>query len=79
MIAMPRVPEIPWLDKSVDPPGAKIIYDPHQSQIPANASEVVSDSGELRRNWDQGTFTINTPQTQAALGCILIIYFIFSR
>jgi hypothetical protein len=70
MIAMPRVPELPWLEKSAVPPGSKIINDPQQSQIPVNASEVVSDSGELKRNWDQGTFTISTPRTQAAMGWI---------
>jgi hypothetical protein len=69
-IAMPRVPELPWLDKSVVPSGAKIISDPQQSQIPISASEIVSDSGELKRNWDQGTFTIDTPRTQAAMGRI---------
>jgi hypothetical protein len=70
VIAMPRVPELPWLEKSVVPSGAKIIHDPQQSQIPMSASEIVSDSGELRHNWDQGTFTINTPRTQAAMGWI---------
>jgi len=70
VIAMPRVPELPWLDESVVPPGGKIIHDPQQSQIPTNSSEVVSDSGELRRNWAEGTFTINTPRTQAAMGWI---------
>ncbi|MEA3198225.1 MAG: hypothetical protein QOF32_2277 [Gammaproteobacteria bacterium] len=70
MIAMPAVPELPWLEKSVIPSGAKIIHDPQQSQVPNNASEIVSDSGELRHNWDEGTFTIDTPQTQAAMGWI---------
>jgi Cellulase (glycosyl hydrolase family 5) len=70
MIAMPRVPELPWLDESAVPSGAKIIDDPQQSQIPTSASEIVSDSGELRRNWAQGTFTIDTPRTQAAMGWI---------
>jgi hypothetical protein len=32
--------------------------------------EIVSDSGELRRNWDKGIFTIDTTQTQAAMGWI---------
>lgn len=70
MIALPQVPELPWLQKSVLPSGAKVISDPRQSQIPAGAVEAVSDNRELTRNWDQGTFTINTPRTQAAMGWI---------
>ena len=69
-IAMPHVPELPWLEESVIPAGAKIIRDPHQALIPADALEIASDSGQLRRNWNQGTFTIDTPQTQAAMGWI---------
>jgi hypothetical protein len=70
MVAMPQVPELPWLVRSVVPPGATIISNPQQSQIPIGASEIVSDSGELRRNWDQGTYVVNTPRTQAAMGWI---------
>ncbi|MGH6890843.1 MAG: hypothetical protein ACREEP_01155, partial [Dongiaceae bacterium] len=70
VVVMPPTKELPWLERSVVSPGAKIIADPRQSQIRAEASEVVSDSGELRRNWDQGTFTINTPRTQAAMGWV---------
>lgn len=69
-IAMPRVPELPWLEESVVPSGAKIIFDPRQSQIAAGVSRIVSDSGELTRDWDLGTFTIDTPRTQAAMGRI---------
>jgi hypothetical protein len=32
--------------------------------------EAVSDTGELRRNWEQGTNVIDTPRTQAAMGWI---------
>ncbi len=70
LIALPQVPELPWLQKSIVPVGAQILRDPEQSLIPAGASEIVSDSGELKRNWSQGTFTIDTPRTQAALGSI---------
>ena len=70
LIALPQVPELPWLEKSTVPPGAKVIRDPQQSQIPPNAVEVASDTGELKRNWDQGTFTVDTPRTQAAMGWI---------
>lgn len=70
LIAMPQVPELPWLEKSVIPPTAKVIHDPHESQIPADSTQVVSDSGELKRNWEQGVFTVDTPRTQAAMGWI---------
>jgi hypothetical protein len=70
VIAMPQAPELPWLTKSVIPPGAQIILDPQKSQLPVGASEVVSDSGELKRNWHEGVFTINTPRSQAAMGRI---------
>ena len=35
-----------------------------------DAAEAVSDTGELRRNWEQGVFSIDTPMTQAAMGWI---------
>jgi hypothetical protein len=69
-IAIPRVPELPWLKESVIPPGAQVFSDPQKSLIPVNASEIVSDTHELIRNWDLGTFTINTPRTQSAMGWI---------
>jgi hypothetical protein len=70
MVAMPQTMELPWLEKSVFPADAKIMTDPLQSQIGADALEAASDTGELRRNWDQGTFTINTPRTQAVMGWV---------
>ena len=70
LIVMPQTTELPWLEKGVVPAGAKILTDPQQSLIALDAEEVVSDSGELKRNWEQGIFTINTPMTQAAMGWI---------
>lgn len=70
LIAMPKVPELPWLGRSAIPAGAKVISDPGKAEIPADAAEIVSDSGELRRNWDEGVFTIDTARTQAAMGWI---------
>jgi hypothetical protein len=70
VVVMPQTKELPWLEQGDIPAGAKILTDPRQSLIGADATEIVSDSGELRRNWELGTFTINTPMTQAAMGWV---------
>jgi hypothetical protein len=70
VIALPQTRELPWLEKSAIPAGARVITDPNQSFVNRDATEVVSDTGELRRKWVQGTYTINTPRTQAATGWI---------
>ena len=67
-IAMPRTPELPWLEESPLTPGAKVINDPAQSLIEPDATSAVSDTGELRRNWEQGVYSIDTPRSQAAMG-----------
>jgi hypothetical protein len=70
VIVLPNVAELPWLKSGAPPAGAVIITDPYQSLIPADAVEVASSTGELRRNWNLGTYTIDTPNTQAAMGWI---------
>lgn len=67
-IAMPQTPALPWLQPSPLPAGAHILRDPDQSLLDAGASEARSDTGELKRNWQQGVYTIDTPRTQAATG-----------
>ncbi|MFJ4349124.1 glycosyl hydrolase family 5 [Pseudomonas sp. NPDC089401] len=67
-IAMPATAELPWLQPGVVPAGAQVLTDPDQALLAADASESVSDSGEIRRNWQQGLYTLDTPQTQAATG-----------
>jgi len=70
LIAIPRVAELPWLKASALPQGANLLRRAHESQIPADATQIVSDSGELVRNWEQGVFTIDTPRTQAVMGWV---------
>jgi hypothetical protein len=70
VIALPQTRELPWLDKNPIPMGAKVITDPALNLIDSNAHEAASDSGELRRNWVIGVYTIDTPRTQAAIGWI---------
>jgi len=69
-IALPQTPELPWLQASVIPENAQVFHDPNQSLLVANASESTTDTGELKRNWKQGIYTIDTPRTQAATGWI---------
>lgn len=70
VIAMPAVKELPWLEKSTLPAGATVLTDPARSLLPADAREAVSDTGELRRDWRDGVYSIDTPRTQAASGWI---------
>jgi hypothetical protein len=70
VISLPQTRELPWLEKSPIPAGAEVIADPKQSLINSDAAEAVSNTGELRRNWDQGIYTIDTLRTQAAMGWI---------
>jgi hypothetical protein len=70
VIDLPRTWELPWLKKNMSPPGATVITDSNHSLVEAGSGEASSDTGELRRNWARGTYTIDTPRTQAATGWI---------
>jgi hypothetical protein len=69
-IAMPMTEELPWLTASDRSAGATLLTDPARPLLDSEADEVLSDTGELRRNWSKGTFTIDTLRTQAATGWI---------
>lgn len=69
-IAMPRTPELPWLQQSTIPSNAQVFADPNLSLLDTNAIESTTDTGELSRNWQKGIYTINTPRTQAVTGWI---------
>jgi hypothetical protein len=67
---MPRTKELPWLEESHIPPDARVITDPNRSLLSFDATYAVSDTGELRRDWGQGTYTIDTPRSQVAMGWV---------
>jgi hypothetical protein len=69
-IAMPAVPELPWLKPSEPSGDVKIVTDPNHDFIPEGESQVRSDTGELSRSWKEGIQTIDTPRTQAVSGWI---------
>ena len=70
LVALPATPELSWLQPSAIPPWAKPFNDPRALSLPSGAVEILSDTGEMLRNWGDGTFVINTPYAQAALGWI---------
>ncbi len=70
VIALPPARELQWLERGAIPAGARVITDTNQSFIGRDAVEAVSDTGELRRNWERGTYAIDAPRTQAAMGWI---------
>lgn len=70
LIAMPATSALPWLKRTEPPAGAVVLTDPQRSVLPEGAQEAVSDTGELTRHWGKGSYLINTPRTQAAMGWI---------
>lgn len=69
-ISMPQILELPWLKQSIPSVRANVITDPKRSILPDGSVEAISDTGELKRNWVDGIYTIDTPYTQAAMGWI---------
>lgn len=71
-IALPDLPELDWDTprRRRASPGAIEVRDLHRSFLPEEATTVVSDTGQLRRDWIAGVGTLDTPQTQAAYGWI---------
>jgi hypothetical protein len=68
LVAMPQTKELPWLQESHIQPDANIITDPNRSLLSSDATYAVSDTGELHHDWGQGTYTIDTPRSQVAMG-----------
>ena len=68
MIGLPDVAELDWDKATAVPPGAEVVSDLDKDFIPAGQSFVESDTGEMRRDWQKGIFTINTPKSQVASG-----------
>ena len=69
-IGMPAIKELPWLKPSEPASDVTIVTDPNQDFIPAGATSVRSDTGEIVRSWKEGIQVIDTPRTQALSGGI---------
>jgi hypothetical protein len=66
-IGLPNAKHLDWLAASKTET-AKVMTDPHRDLIAPGVNQVVSDTGELSRNWIKGIQTIDTPRTAAAQG-----------
>lgn len=70
VVALPETRQLPWLRHGKVPDGARAIRDPAEPLVDRNASAMVSDNGEVQRDWGRGIFSVDTPRTQAAMGWI---------
>jgi hypothetical protein len=70
LIGMPATPELPWLEATKPDPDVIRIRDPDASLLPEGATEVTADTGEFRRDFARGLFTVDTPRTQMAAGAL---------
>lgn len=69
-LAIPPIRELPWLKASKMPQGATVIREAERISAEDTKRSNTADAGQFRRNWDQGTFFIDTPRAQAAAGWI---------
>ncbi len=70
-VDMPETPELPWLrENTKTAENSIIINDANKDFIPSGQNFVESDTGELKRNWEQGIHTIDTEKSQVAAGWI---------
>jgi len=70
VVAMPQTKLLPWLQPSKIDKDAVIIHDLNKSMLPENQDFIVSDTGEIKRDWRKGIMTINTLKSQLVMGRI---------
>ena len=70
-IGLADIPELGWDDGlSTRSPDVIAFADTGHDFLPPGQTYVVSDTGELRRDWAAGIETIDTPLSQAAIGWV---------
>ena len=69
LVGIGAIKGLDWFKPTVAPAGAEVCTDLQHDFIPPG-DEVVSDTGELRRNWIKGIYVVDTPKTQLAMGLL---------
>lgn len=69
-VVLPSLPELPWLRGTTVPEGATVLDDPDRDHLDGSAVAIVSDTGELRRDWAVGVHTVTTPRNVSASGSL---------
>lgn len=69
-IQMPRTAALPWLMQGQLRTTMSLFTDQSKPLIAADYGMARSDTGEIIRSWDEGTYTVDTPRTQLAAGWI---------
>jgi hypothetical protein len=70
-VSIPQTKELPWLEKnSGNLRNTIIVQDANKDFIPDGQNFVLSDTGELKRDWEKGIHVINTSNSQAISGNI---------
>lgn len=69
-IGLPDLPALDWDGVPEPDETTEVVTDPGRSFLPEDATSVVSDTGELRRDFRKGIHTIDTPRSQVASGWI---------
>ncbi|HSG92751.1 MAG TPA: hypothetical protein VK999_03495, partial [Methylotenera sp.] len=76
-IDVSQLEQLPWLDPQAPLASGKteptIISDPHRDYIPVDQQFVIADTGQIKRNWESGVLTIDSPQSQILSGNISLI------
>lgn len=67
-IGLEAIKELPWVQPTAPAEGVETIDDPHKSYLAAEATEIVSDTGELKRELKRGVQTVVTPGGVALQG-----------
>ncbi|MBC8069458.1 MAG: glycosyl hydrolase family 5 [Deltaproteobacteria bacterium] len=70
VIALPDSDALDWDKPAARPAGATVVTDMDRDLLPEGSTRVVSDTGEIARDFAEGIINIASPRSQAAIGWI---------